>query len=370
MIWNNLSIFILAAILALPGNRAVSGTAAELFAKYQRKDFDGVAAELATLRDFEAFGLEVDKVAAGWKLEPKAAFLLEASAAAYKVQLLPAARSGPVRRSQWPALKMLEAACGALRAGRPNPEFDRRWQLAAVALLEAISHPVTGPNATGPNVIEVRGPLQRHLDHVKTRLDDGTVLLAEALVSEQMAWVRWNYELPALRGNSVPGAAAAHGRLVGSWERDVDRAIGLLHQARKYPNVRVEATIRLGTMLVMRGRSELGLQMYLEARDLTRDPWWLFLSNLLEGRVHEAARRLEEGEVAYRAALAQRPHAQSALVAVASLSFLRGDPTGAAHLAQTAMGPADDDEDPWILLPYGDSRRWHELVLAMREALR
>lgn len=359
-------------------------SAAQLFERYEEGRFDEVAASLANVQDFRPFWTEVASQGTQWKPATKATYLLEAAAAAFRVQHtstlnarfaydreLGAAKGNLSQQADTVAWNLLEAACKSARELPSGTDFDRRWQLAALALYEGVTLPASGPMSTGPRVVDGKGLLRAHVDHVGARLDKGTALMAVALEFEQRAWARWNYELLALRGNRVAGHGAGEMQVLGNWEREVTFAVETLRAARDHPSVRIEATIRLGVMMAMQGRRDAdALTLLREARSLTSDSWWLYLSYLIEGRLLEATGRVAEAENLFRSAMALRPGAQAATLAVAALSFLRGDAADAYRLTEEILTRPSEEMDPWALYPYGDFRLWADRLNAVRNLLR
>jgi tetratricopeptide (TPR) repeat protein len=380
-----LTLLLLAGLVPLstgaqqPGGKALS--AVDLYARYRLRQFGEVSAALERIPDFSMFERDLARLGAAEKPEPRAAFLLEAAAAAFRLErsiaMRPSRLPGTPGSSSKPAaplsagMTLFEAAC-ALARESPESTFSRRWNLAALSLIEAQFMAAGGGPAGG--LVDNRAtssPFVRHLEHADGHLTPGEILLARALETEQEAWARWHYDLIVVKdatGNA--GLARFAAMYVAEWERAVETTLTRLQEARRHEDVRVEATIRLGAMIAMRPTKDSDpVSLFREARKSSTDAWWLYLSHLLEGRWHESRDRLSDAEAAYRAASELQPQAQSARVALAALSYVRGDGEDADRLAREVLAAPPNVHDPWSLYIYGHFFLWPDRLRALRELL-
>lgn len=105
------------------------------------------------------------------------------------------------------------------------------------------------------------------------------------------------------------------------------------------------------------------------AESAAEEPFVVYMARFLRARIHDRLDQRAEAEDAYQSALALFPRAQSAAIALATLTYLRGDMTAARQLADSAVR-SDAGADPWRSYGLGDYRRLPAYVEQMRVALR
>lgn len=134
----------------------------------------------------------------------------------------------------------------------------------------------------------------------------------------------------------------------------------------------VEAKLRLGHVLAMRGRPDDALAELAAVRDSQATPRLVYLAALFAGRVFQEARRLSEAEASYRVAAPLYPKCQVALTALSHVAFLSGNRDRAASLAMSALSPGlpDECEDPWMLYDFGRGPEAETLFERLRARLR
>jgi tetratricopeptide (TPR) repeat protein len=132
-------------------------------------------------------------------------------------------------------------------------------------------------------------------------------------------------------------------RVVAVGERQANsEAESLFRRALDADGSLVEARMRLGRLLLLRGRDAEAATMLAQAVTAARDPAVAYLSHLLAARADERLDELDEAAAHADAALALFPGAQSALIAKSHIALQRADAAGAL--------------DPIILLARRDSR--------------
>jgi Flp pilus assembly protein TadD len=87
----------------------------------------------------------------------------------------------------------------------------------------------------------------------------------------------------------------------------------------------------------------------------------------VRGQLLRASGRFDEATAAYRAALAAWPGAQSAQVALMTLSLIRGNREEAGALAEAIQMAAVDQYDPWWTYWLGDYRAYPAVLEKLRE---
>src|SRR5690349_9808739 len=135
------------------------------------------------------------------------------------------------RKHSASAARLIEWACPYVRSHTPINEFDRAWQLAALAALEG------GIDST---------VLHAHLDHVQAGFGaDPRYMLARGVAEEQFGAPAEVLTRSATAAN-LARAREALARAEGERYRALDRAIVRFREAAKLPAVAAEATLRMG----------------------------------------------------------------------------------------------------------------------------
>lgn len=185
---------------------------------------------------------------------------------------------------------------------------------------------------------------------------DGTLLLTLGIVLETTAFLTLvpaprtaNLGPQALRQFEVQTA-----QLGSLWER-VRRTFDDALAAA--PDLR-EARLRLGRVLWRLNRPEPARACFEEVLSRSDDPDLVYLAHLFLGRIHEDQDHLAEAEKEYRAALAIRPLAEPAAVAVSHARLLMGDPEGAREALGSALGQVRlrTEVDPYKRYPMAHTR--------------
>ena len=257
------------------------------------------------------------------------------------------------RRHAAAAARLIEWACPYVRSHAPLNEFDRAWQLAALAALEG---------GIDSAVLRV------HLGHVQAGFgDDPRYALARGVVEEQ-------FGAPAevlTRSASAAGLArarAALARAEGERYRALERALTRFREAAALASVAAEATLRMGHVQHRLSRHDAALQTWSGIETLDPDPSVLYLAHLFRGLAHDSYGRTEAAGTAYRAALKISPKAHSASVRLGALSYLNGgDP---APVIETLLRDNDPRRDPWWSYYAADWRFWYPRIERVRALTR
>ena len=248
------------------------------------------------------------------------------------------------------AARLIEWACPYVRSHAPINDFDRAWQLAALAALEG------GIDST---------MLHAHLDHVQAGFgDDPRYALARGVAEEQFGAPAEVLTRSATAAN-LARAREALARVEGERYRALDRAILRFREAQKLPMVAAEATLRMGHVQHRLSRHDAALETWSGIEALKPDPSVLYLANLFRGLAHESYGRTEAARAAYLAALKISPQAHSANMRLAALAYVHGgdDPYPAI---ETLLRDNDPRRDPWWSYYAADWRFWYPRIQRVR----
>jgi tetratricopeptide (TPR) repeat protein len=366
-------VFFAGAISAIAlGRLPLQGQSATepLVARYARGDFSAVLSVTAE-RATELSSLRRD-VKAATRLSPqtRAVFLIEA---------IDAAQHQPFSRVDAPwvideAIRgMFQDGCDLLKALQATDRFVRSWYAAAVAALAGgragQGRPVAGAQGGQPGIFA------RDAARFEGRVEPGAIVLGQALGIEALAW-SGIYQSRASEYIAATTSPEFSDRIeTGRRERTlqleaemVRRAVDALKRAEVFERVRAEAMLRQAALIAASGRPAEAIPMFEQSETLGGDQWVMYLAHLLKGRALEAAGQIADAEVAYAAALASRPRARSANLALAALTFTHGARADAA--LTTVFDPSADATDPWAQFRYGDYRFWPSRRDELRRALK
>jgi hypothetical protein len=145
------------------------------------------------------------------------------------------------------AARLIEWACPYVRAHTPVNDFDRAWQLAALAALEG------GIDST---------VLHAHLDHVQAGFgEDPRYALGRGVAEEQFGAPAEVLTRSATAAN-LARAREALARAEGERYRALDRAIARFREAARLPPVAAEATLRMGHVQHRLARHDAALETW------------------------------------------------------------------------------------------------------------
>jgi hypothetical protein len=354
---------VLAVSEPLRGQRA-----AELpIALYARGEFAAVAGITAERKSaFDALRREVKGVP-GVSPKIKAAFLLEAIDV---LQHRTMARVDPPQIIDGAFRGLFHDACDFVAELPPGDAFRPQWYLAAVAAL-AGGRPGRGVAAASEQA-DRPGILIRDAPRFAGHVDPGRMALAGTLAVEALAWSQV-YQKEAtiqIAGSTSPEfAEPVEGRMPDNrfLAMTVSRAVAALKRAETTQTARAEALLRRGALVAAAGNPQAALLVLDESASLAEDEWVAYLAYLLRGRALEGLKRAEQAESAFRMALAVRPRARSANLALAANLFARGVRADAA--VGFVLDPAAHDPDPWAQFENGDYRFWPARRADLRKAI-
>jgi tetratricopeptide (TPR) repeat protein len=252
------------------------------------------------------------------------------------------------------AARLIEWACPYVRSHSPQNDFDRAWQLAALAALEG------GIDSAA---------LHTHLDHVQAGFgSEPRVILGRAIADEQ-------FGAPAevlTRSVSAGDLARARDALAqaeGERYRASERAIAKFRDAAKIDAIAAEATLRMGHVQYRAGRFDTALATWGGLEKRIDDPALLFLLHLFRGQAYEGYGRIEPARLSYIEALRVSPGAHSATMRLAALAFIHGRGDDPHPLVDALLRKDDPRRDPWWSYYAGDWRFWYPRIERVRAFL-
>lgn len=252
------------------------------------------------------------------------------------------------RKQAGAAARLVEWGCGYVRSHDPLNDFDRAWQLAALAVLEG--------------GIDGR-TLEAHLSHTQRFLPEPRLLLARGIADEQVI-------APSEVIHAVPGTAALVAEALTAAEpeygRAADRAIAHFREAEKSDAVQAEAALRLGHVQYLLHRDDLALATWNDVEKETSDIALKYLVRLFRGLAYEDLGRNVDAQNAYASALLLSPNAHSATIRRAALAFRTGHTDVSGRLLSGLLQNDDPRRDPWWSYYAGDWRFWYARIDRVR----
>ena len=229
----------------------------------------------------------------------------------------------------------------------PN-EFDHRWQLAALALLEGEVNP---------------DALREHLGHIDAQFPaEPRAVLGRALADEQAtAPLEFASEanLAARQSSAKPDRC-----LPGGPDGTSGGQLPDLSQRRAAAG---EASVRLAHVRIALGQYDQALAT-LATVDQENDGFVRYLgtvSGASPSRNHLG--RPSEAQAAFRAALELGPNAHAPTMALASSLFRSGQTSEASRLITNLLPNDDQTRDVWWSYWAGDFHEWGLLIRRVRE---
>jgi tetratricopeptide (TPR) repeat protein len=332
---------------------------------YYEGRHDEAVAKATALPDLGPLRLQFVQGTPVWiNADPANAEKRRAAVAAFVVELA-AAR----QETDWGRLSdLIEWTCTqVLRASGPPTAFERSWHLATTALAgrARVRLWLLGPSARLPHQkprtpSKEDPPSPQHLMHAIERFPDD----AQFQLARVVAWT-WGRDSEPLR-NAEPRVTE---RIRTARPAQLE-AITAFEPLTAIPAVAAEAWIRIGLVHVTVSDHVAALKAFETARPLAATTSLKYLSHFLAGRSLEMLNRHDEAIVAYEAALAIEPSAESATVALASLQFLRGEHDASVALVDKTFAKTSTTTDPGRLTGYGFYLHWREIKAAMRAELK
>jgi tetratricopeptide (TPR) repeat protein len=253
------------------------------------------------------------------------------------------------------AARLVEWACPLVRAHAPHDDYDRAWQLAALALIEG------GIDSDA---------LRDHLDHLPVALAaEPRVVLARGIAEEQFS-APGEVLTRTVTAANLARAKEQLARIEGERHRAFERAIARFREAAKDDSLAAEATLRMGHVQLRMGRFDTALETWKDVETRTTEPALLYLLHLFRGLAYEGYERTKEARDAYVEALKISPGAHSATMRLAALGFVHGQGADPYPLVDALLRDDDPRRDPWWSYYAADWRFWYPRIERVRELLR
>jgi tetratricopeptide (TPR) repeat protein len=363
-LWIALGVAILAA---LPVGSEQLPSTGNLLERYYRGDFAAFTPP-QTPNDVERFRQALEHDAADWLRggDGRTARRRQMTAATIALE----AAHASIDLSWAQGRQLIEWASALLRKSPPD-EAERRWHLAALAVIQGaydnellveqqkLAWPRFEDEPRFPLalVVMVEGDTWPDPDRSEPWDDDDAGLEA-AFQSERARRALRQPPQRDLRDKSLEYQRRTRMR----------QAVEALEDLSNAPAIRPEVVLRLGHLHLRLQHVEIAIEQFDEVLTLTEDPFLLYLAHFLGGMAREQQGDRANAIAAYRAALAVVPRAQSAIFALASLLFLDARDE-AAGLVQSAI-EVPVASDPWREYQAGDFRFWRDRLAALREVLK
>ncbi len=337
----------LLGIVAAPQSQSPASVA-DMLARYVEWIDGGRAAFEFAPVDLNEARAELGRIAPGFLRAKSKVEELERQRRLFMAFTLELAQAGSIKQAA-AAARLVEWACPYVRGHTPVNDFDRTWQLAALAVLEGGIHART---------------LQTHLDHAQPIYpNEPRLVLARAIVEEQSTAPAEAVQGTGSTGSSTSALAAEHARAA-------ERAILRFREALADDSLRAEANVRLGHVQLVLGRYDEALAAWAGVENATADRALVYLTRLFSGLALEGRGRPTEAATAYRRALDVSPGAHSATMRLAALWFRTGYRSEADELLKTLLGDNDPRRDPWWSYYAADFRFWYPRIERVRTILK
>jgi tetratricopeptide (TPR) repeat protein len=206
--------------------------------------------------------------------------------------------------------------------------------------------------------------------------DNASILFDRACLSETLGSPQVQSVLndprarPVMPARDEPGRELTPVVPIGERQANAD-AEALFRHAIDADGSLVEARVRLGRLLLIRGRDAEAATMLATAIAAAREPTVAYLAHLFAARAATRLGRLDEADAHTDAALALFPGAQSAIIAKSYVALQRADAAGALdpinRLAQrdSRVPP----RDPWSEYYLGAGRNSTALLSDLRSSI-
>jgi hypothetical protein len=280
-----------------------------------------------------------------------------------------------------PGRCVVEWACTQLRARGAPDEAERVWMLATVALAGGVRNwtfllsPITAPQPRTRVQGHVIHALERFPDEPRLRLARAMAIASRHLVMEEMDAPRAGERTGPVRPRFEPAGANPSRIVVTPSIVGIEE---LLRPSSEYAKqelaalaadstVGAEARMRLAYLHLQSGAYESAGTEAAAAASTSADADLRYLAHFIAGQAAQTRGELSSAESHYRSALAARPRAQSATLALAALVHSRGDANAAYDLvAGSQAAPSPAASDPWRGFMYGDFPRLPMLIAELR----
>ncbi len=152
---------------------------------------------------------------------------------------------------------------------------------------------------------------------------------------------------------------------IGSESRNLKDAEGFFRRALALNPRLVESRVRLGHVLLARGKAQDASDELRPAVAAADDPLLLYFGSMFLGAAEEALGHFPDARDSYARAAALYPRAQSPYLALSALATRRGDRAGALAEIQHVFdlkGAAEERADPWWVYLVAQARNADALL--------
>jgi tetratricopeptide (TPR) repeat protein len=256
-------------------------------------------------------------------------------------------------RQSYSAERLSEWACYFVRRRVPPSDFDHRWQLAMLALIEGVIDP---------------DGLREQLSHFESQFPgDPRAEIGRALADEQAT-----APIEFVAMNDQAAATFAHTRNPTGASKDalMERAVKSFEALLKDETLRPEASLRLAHLQIALGHDDQALASLDMVNASSGDAYTLYLSRLFRGQALEHLGRAAAAQDAYRSALELSPQAHAATMALATSLFRSGKRSEADQLVSALVKHDDPSHDVWWSYYAGDFHLWGQLIGRVREMVK
>jgi tetratricopeptide (TPR) repeat protein len=343
---------VMSCLAAGPGAAPDEPSAVALLNRYERGEFDAVVETFQKLAAVEPLRKDLERTGVTWADSAGAGDVARRRLVAATMAL---EFANARMDDEWQTLRSLvEWGCALLRRGPPS-ESERIWQEASIAVAGgAFDDALLFSPETGLKSYD-------HQSHASKRFPaDARIAFAAQFAVRAMPHPGGL----TLRGGIEPDVDAPK-RDPSTWSLR-EPAVRKLTALFDNPEVGAEAAIRAGHLQMINLRLDEALVSFDTAITHSRTGYATYLAHFLRGRTLERMNRLDEAERAYALAAAAVPHAQSAVLADASLLMRAGRTTEANEMVAASFAVRPRPRDPWRLFPAGEYYRWPELIAVLR----
>jgi hypothetical protein len=274
---------------------------------------------------------------------------------------------------------VIEWACTLLQSRGAADDSERAWMLASIALANGVrdwtflQSPLARPTEKTVQRGHVHHAIARFPDEPRFRLARAVALASRNMVTGEMDAPRNGIRTeqvtdPLIR--LIEGPSFVVSALEQRRARLTDYVKEELDAVAADTSVADEARIRLGYLLWIRGDEQGAFAAQRAAAESAQDPDLKYLAHFLAAQAAQALGDLRAAEAQYTAALAARPHSQSATLGLATLLYVRGEAKQAYDLVEAARAGRPRDDDPWRMFLYGNFAKLPALVGDLRQRLR
>lgn len=252
--------------------------------------------------------------------------------------------------------------------------IERRWYLACLAGMQQLDEPwvLAAGRSAGSSTLERQ----------RTALGSGgQIAIAAARFPDEPRFMLARIqaaEAPVIEHDFSPWLI----RYAREWEhedphilaryRQIPELLSVYRQLEADPRLRAEAALHIGYLETARMNWEAGLERLADVPAMSNEPFLVYLSHFMAGRVHQLAGDGSRAVDSFEAALSVVPNSRSAATLLAAqlmLSDRPGDRRRSYAVLQRAYAP-EVPVDPWMLFRKGDAWRWTEYMQGLRDALR